>query len=296
MRDSELECLPHWRYCSIPYGEKGPRTRGWETTPLTLAQVPQTNNIGLLTGPLSGGIMAVDFDGPWAWEYWQNNIGIDFTTINTIMWTSNKPGRCQMAFEVPKEAWELLPNRINISGPPIVGGKPDGLEFRWSNVQSVLPPSLHPDNAVNPDINYRWLARPSQTDLQEIPIELLEWIVRYRPPVKEVEIDLPPIDINQIKEEQFDHLVALLEQLRGFYGRPDHATWLRWAFAAASEVGPAAAAEVMNVVWPEEQRGEYKQLLKSWKQTRSPTLGTLERAVRDRTQVAKRIIKNNNEY
>lgn len=298
MRDIELECLPNWRFCRIERGQKGPRYPGWQTNPVPLDQIPQDMNVGVVSGPLSGGILNVDFDGPWAWEYWQENIKIDFAEIDTVSWSSGKSGRCQMAFRVPEEAWELLVPRISISGPARgPGEKPDGLEFRWSNHQSVLPPSLHPENVNNPDIYYRWLRNPSSCDVQEIPYALLEWIVHYRPAEKFTEqAELPPVDLSQVTNKQYDHLVALLEQLRGLYGRPDQPQWLKWSFAAASVVGPAAAAEVMNSIWPEEKRGEYRRLLKTWNRSRSPGLSTLEQAVRERVAPVKKIILNNNVY
>jgi len=300
MRNQELECLPQWRYCKIPYGAKRPREPDWEKKPYTLDQIPDNMNIGVILGEASNGLLAIDFDGPWAWEYWQEHIQIDFDTIDTIMWTSNKPGRCQMAFSVPKEAWELMPN-FKVKGPIGDDGKPQMLEVRWGNsisgLQSVLPPSLHPDNTQDPNINYCWLCEPSRTDLQEIPIALLEWIVNYQAPVPAyTDVDLPPIDINDIKEDQFNHLVALLEQLKGFNSRPDHDTWRNWAYAAASEVGPAAAAEVLKVVFPEEKPGEYRQLLKNWKSSKSPGIQLLERLVKNYLGANKRIIKNNNTY
>ena len=154
MIDKELALLTDWRFVPIiRYSDlatwKGPRTYGWQKKPYTLEQVPQDSNIGVILGIASNGILAVDFDGPWAWEYWLEHVKISFESIDTVTWTSNKNGRCQMAFSVPKEAWSIMPAKFDKKGPLGDDGKPQQLEFRWgtddSGCQSVLPPSLHPD-------------------------------------------------------------------------------------------------------------------------------------------------------
>ena len=129
MKDLNLECLPNWRYCRIPYATKGPRDAGWQNNPLELTQVPDDMNIGVLLGPASGGIAALDFDGPLAWDWWDANIGIAIP--DTVTWTSGKPGRCQMAFYVEDIFWEhLATKKVDV-------GEGQGFEFRWTGGQSV---------------------------------------------------------------------------------------------------------------------------------------------------------------
>ena len=133
MKDKELELLTSWRFCKIPYGEKGPRYYDWQKKPYTLDQIPQTDNIGVILGPQSNGILAIDFDGPWAWDYWNENIKISFDSFDTVMWTSNRPGRCQMAFKVHPDFWTYMPTIFKRVGPLGDDGKNQAIEFRWGN-------------------------------------------------------------------------------------------------------------------------------------------------------------------
>lgn len=280
MHDLVLQHLPEWRFCKIPRGEKGPRYRDWQLKPYKLSEIDQNSNIGVILGAVSGGLLAIDFDGPWTWEYWAEHIKIPFDSFDTVMWASGKPGRCQMAFHVPEAAWTIMPN-FKVKGPVGDDGKPQMLEVRWgtdsAGLQSVVPPSLHPDNAHDSNINYQWLRSPADVGIAEIPVQLLEWIVNYQPPMPAYQDrEIAVADINHVTPTQFEHLVALLQQLKQYYGRPDHSTWIRYAFAVASEVGPGAAAIIMNEVWPEEKRNEYRHLLRTFNPARSPRIGSLE--------------------
>ncbi|MEG4484842.1 DUF3987 domain-containing protein [Microcoleus sp. D2_18a_B4] len=86
----------------------------------------QTNNDGkktlwtgvsIVTGPLSGGIMAVDFDGPLAYKkYCALSGGDSYPT--TKRWSSGKEGHFQILLEVPEEKWEgLKPTKFFILNP-----------------------------------------------------------------------------------------------------------------------------------------------------------------------------------
>ena len=93
--------------------------------------------VSIVTGPLSGGIMAVDFDGPLALEKYRELSGGSLYPT-TKRWTSGRPGHFQILLSVPPEKWEgLQPKKIELEN----GEK---LELRW-NQCSTLPPSIHPD-------------------------------------------------------------------------------------------------------------------------------------------------------
>lgn len=63
--------------------------------------------VSIVTGPLSGGIMAVDFDGSLAYKkYCELSGGASYPT--TKRWTSGKPGHFQILLSVPPEKWEGL--------------------------------------------------------------------------------------------------------------------------------------------------------------------------------------------
>ena len=95
--------------------------------------------VSIVTGPLSGGIMTIDFDGPAAWKKY-----LEFSSGQappfTHHWTSGKIGHFQILLSVPPAKWEgLKPQKIELEN----GNK---LELRW-NQCSTLPPSIHPDTA-----------------------------------------------------------------------------------------------------------------------------------------------------
>lgn len=280
--DSELQILTDWRFVPIPTGEKGPKTYGWQKKHYTLDQIPKYSNIGVILGPASNGILAVDFDGPWTWEYWLENIKIPFETIDTVTWTSNKLGRCQMAFRVPKEAWEIMPAKFSKRGPLGDDGKPQQLEFRWgtdeSGCQSVLPPSLHPDRFIDPKIYYNWLRKPSEVQVQEIPVDLLEWILNNHTEV----LNEPQITETEYRKSTPDEIVQLAGELKRLYPTLDYETWIRVTWAFCHELGTGDGLAVMKYHYPETKRGEYKKLSTSRYNGKKVTIGTVVKLIKDR--------------
>jgi len=280
MKDYELSILSDWRFVPIPYGHKGPKTKDWHKKPYTLAQVPDDCNIGVILGTQSNGILAIDFDGPWAWEYWLENIKIPFEFIDTVTWTSNKPGRCQMAFRVPEIAWSIMPDCFKVTGPLGDDGKPQQLEIRWGNIkgiQSVLPPSLHPDNKLDSSINYAWIRKPSDVSVQEIPVELLEWIINYKRQDETVEI----ITETDYRKNTPDEVAELAEELKRCYPTLNYDTWIRVTWAFCHELGTSDGIAVMKYHYPESSKGEYYKLTKSRYTGKKVTIGTIVKMIRD---------------
>jgi hypothetical protein len=93
--------------------------------------------VSVVTGPLSKGLMAVDFDGPLAIQKYLELSGNQLPPT-TMKWSSGKTGHFQILLQVAEEKWEgLKPQKIELEN----GNK---LELRWSQC-STLPPSIHPD-------------------------------------------------------------------------------------------------------------------------------------------------------
>ncbi|MGB7891058.1 MAG: CHC2 zinc finger domain-containing protein, partial [Microcoleus sp.] len=124
---------------------------GWQKNKLDRARLiealqSQTNSEGkktiwtgvsVVTGPLSSGVMAIDFDGPLAWEKYLELSG-DQEPPLTKRWTSGRVGHFQILLSVPPEKWGgLKPQKIELNNN-------EKLELRW-NQCSTLPPSIHPD-------------------------------------------------------------------------------------------------------------------------------------------------------
>lgn len=92
--------------------------------------------VSLVTGLMSGSLMAVDFDGMAALDKYLELSGGKKPPA-TVKWTSGKPGHCQILLRMPFDRANLIPQKIELPNG-------DKLELRW-NQCSTLPPSLHPD-------------------------------------------------------------------------------------------------------------------------------------------------------
>jgi hypothetical protein len=114
--------------------------------------------VSVVTGCLSGGIMAVDFDGPTAWEKYLELSSGEEPPL-TRRWTSGKDGHFQILLSVSPDKWEgLRPIKIELENN-------EKLEIRW-NQCSTLPPSIHPETGKP----YIWEC--------EVPIaECPDWIL-----------------------------------------------------------------------------------------------------------------------
>jgi len=168
--------------CSIPLfegwnltpvnGNKAPYRKNWQTEPrldhLVLEEeikLGRAKGYGLRTGEASfyrgGYLLAVDFDGPSAWDKYRELSGGE-DPPETVAWTSGKPGREQRLFCVrlpygSKVSYVgRLKNRVafktGVIGPD---GKEEQLELRYNHCQSVLPPSQHPETG-----QYQWITPP----------------------------------------------------------------------------------------------------------------------------------------
>jgi hypothetical protein len=290
MQELELLQQQGWRFCAIAPVDgkptKGPRTPNWQRTPLTLDQIPAEDNIGVILGATSGGILAIDFDGAWAWDYWHKTItpqyGVDLDAItNTVGWSSGREGRAQFAFRVPESEWSSLPPRFNISGPEDDTGKRQGLEFRWSTqdsiVQSVLPPSVHPDTGKP----YFWMNEPSTTPVAVAPEGLLAWGRDGKPePLRRTSTYQPPT-LDTLDQHTLDDVEDLLKKLKTKYFTLEYSTWRNVAWSVYRCIGPAAGLVLMQQYYPEQHAGEYNNLMRGWNAQKSPGIGTLRYMVRD---------------
>ena len=100
----------------------------------------------------------------------------------SISWTSGKPNRYQVAFEIPEKYWDFIISHKDRKELP-------EMELRWDKLQSVLPPSKHPETGF-----YKWINSPSSTALAEAPEWLMDgWIKLsevYTKPTKRSFIDI----------------------------------------------------------------------------------------------------------
>jgi hypothetical protein len=168
-----LEQLPQpWALTPID-AHKAPYRTGWQTeAPLSKAELTHeiqtgAKGYGLRTGLVSGGIMAIDLDGPSAYtKMLELSGGQDLP--ETVAFTSGRSGRSQHLFQVPKELWSVMRSRKFTTGVKGEDGKEEHVELRWQGLQSVIPPSMHPLTG-----QYQWIHTPHETEIALVP----QWVV-----------------------------------------------------------------------------------------------------------------------
>jgi hypothetical protein len=291
MKNIELLVLQEqdWRFCRIDYAKKGPTYSNWQNSPYLLQSIPATGNVGVLTGRSSNGLLAIDFDGAWAWEYWQANVPYSLQELNTVVWSSGRTARAQMAFKAPQEAWPLL-HTFKVNGPEDADGKKQQLEFRWDGVQSVLPPSMHPDTHKP----YEWVSSPLEVEVQELPIEVLEWMFNYSPVVVHPDIEIAEVTIEDLTIDKLNECETVLKKIKQHEPVLGYDDWIRVTWATVSHIGTEAGIILMRSLWEEKQSGEYKKLMRGYNLQASPKFGSLvhRAAQHNAPKQPKRILSN----
>ena len=114
--------------------------------------------------------MAVDQDGPSAISQIAE-LSSRNPLPKTVAFASGRAGRCQYLFLVPERYRDSLKTKKIKTGVIGDDGKGEQLEFRWKNLQSVLPPSVHPTTG-----SYHWV-EGCAIDETEIAIAP-DWIIQ----------------------------------------------------------------------------------------------------------------------
>jgi hypothetical protein len=236
---------------------KSPILDGWQNLPCEYSAIEQEKyGIGLLLGPTSGGTVAIDFDGPEAFEFFKSITSIELP--NSPRWTSGKESRMQAAFKVEEQFWSFL--RTKKTGPN------KKLEFRWRSSQSVIPPSPHPETD-----GYRWVIEPTEENTRVmLPDELLAfWFEEcIKQGDKEINQNYTTTALPIVGN---DDLRRILEELRRVVNRPCYDDWLTitWAaFRHAGYEGVGLVKEVFGV----EKPGEYEKLINEFDTARAKVI------------------------
>ncbi len=175
-----LALIPDWIPLCLIGDKKAPLGNDWPNRPYTKDEVREAimegatiqakgktyrvnpKGYGVITGRpvvINGQtvyLMAVDQDGSSAKELIQK-LSDGEGLPETYAFTSNRPGRCQFLFTVSPEYASHLRTLKLKTGVKGDDGKEEQLELRWSNLQSVLPPSVHPETGC-----YRWVNSPEE--------------------------------------------------------------------------------------------------------------------------------------
>jgi hypothetical protein len=161
-------------------GNKRPYQPHWQANPLTKEQAAaeitagRAKAIGVIAGPVSGGLLFLDQDGISAAEK-LTELGIPPRTLpETALCTSGRDGRLQALFTIPEKYWPHLRNRrVFDTGKVDADGKAENLDLRWNRHQSVVI-GAHPTTG-----HYRWIKgrSPAQVGIAEAPEALIELLL-----------------------------------------------------------------------------------------------------------------------
>lgn len=160
---------------------------------------------GLRTGDYSGGLLAIDVDGATAIPILEKLSGHSSKELqtSTVSWTSGKPGRFQLLFQIPED-WRhqlvdftraVVHEHDGLKCAQDEEGKwVDGLEFRYNKMQSCLPPSRHPQTGA-----YKWITPPTEKEVLMAPVWLLNLLLELKS--KEITTTAKPVDWTRYKKE-----------------------------------------------------------------------------------------------
>lgn len=170
-----LHALPkEWELTAVR--QKRAYIPDWQQTGLPRELIKQeittdkADGFGILTGELSGGLIAIDCDGHEPHARLREILGVDIP--KTVSFASGKDGRAQYLYSVPQEYWAGISTKKE--GDANNGGQ---LEFRWDGCYSVLPPSAHPETD-----GYYWVNSPDDCLIAPLPDKALEYLLNLCKP------------------------------------------------------------------------------------------------------------------
>ena len=161
--------FPEW-WRVTPTKGKATYVKGWPDNPLEREIAIRTylaqycDGFGAVTGELSGGLLAIDIDGPQADERYKKLAGDEYYEAgqeDTMTTTSGREGRRQIFYRVPHsvvsslrdvnklvfkdEGWHQTKGDANVTDKDKKDEeKYEELVIRFNRCQTVLPGSLHP--------------------------------------------------------------------------------------------------------------------------------------------------------
>lgn len=170
------------------------------------------SGFGVLTGDISGGLIALDQDGQSAIDLLDSWFAaVSEERPKTVAWTSGTAGKRQDLFSVPEALRHYLKDFTNHK----IKLEKEELDFRYNGVQSALPPSYHPTTGA-----YKWIHPPSDCEVAELPGWLCEKLLRFIQKEKtEKRIMEPPkmpkVDVVATSGNSTNGLVGWLHEMQG---------------------------------------------------------------------------------
>jgi len=160
------------------------------------------DGFGIRTGSISSGVLGIDVDGTTA-EALLKSIS-DGELPQTVSWTSDKPGRRAMLYQISEDTQAILEAAGGWSGKKLIAAPGQELHFRFDGWQQVLPPSAHPETGC-----YRWTYSVAEVGIAPAPAwlekKIISWVEGEATPtttpavMEGVAMDwplLPPMSIN----------------------------------------------------------------------------------------------------
>lgn len=176
--------FPEW-WSFVPVVGKATYVKEWTTKPLSKQDCitayklrSDYNGLGVVSGAFSGGLIALDIDGPSADARYKDAAGEEYEPFcqeRTMAWTSGKPGRRQILYRVPQDLVEQLQHvkklvlQVDTGTWALTKGDAGGdakktdetaeveayeeVVLRFNQCQSVVPGSVHPELKTR----YKWL-------------------------------------------------------------------------------------------------------------------------------------------
>jgi predicted P-loop ATPase len=172
------------------------------------------NSVGAICGPVSGGLLVVDLDGPQAGDSFKKLTGFGIQDLPpTVACTSGKPSRQKLFFNVPDRDLHSLISGIGNN----TAGLPE-LEVLWTGRQGVVI-GAHPQM----EAGYSFLTGCSPDDLQvaEAPSWLIDALICER--VEDAAYE-PPL----MSADELEHFLSFLDPQQ-FGGYPE---WCALGMAA----------------------------------------------------------------
>ena len=203
------DVFPAW-WAFVPVAGKATYVREWATRPLTrevCIEAYKANSgyagLGVVTGEFSGGLIALDIDGPDADTRYRAAAGDEYEEFeqeSSMSWTSGKPGRRQLLYRVPASVvpelrhvktvilredgtWHLGSGDVERIKPGEKGAERtteyQEVVLRFNQCQSVVPGSPHPETKKA----YRFL-NYNGGKVALAPAWVMDVLREYRKPVQ----------------------------------------------------------------------------------------------------------------
>lgn len=234
----------------VPVAGKETYVKKWTTKPLTRIECMTAYQLrrdyvglGVVTGSFSGGLIALDIDGPYADERYREAAGHEYEPYGeekTISWTSGKPGRRQILYKVPSNMvpelenvktlilrtdtgeWHLGQGDTNRAAGGSVCVE-DGEEYqevvlRFNSCQSVVPGSPHPETKQR----YHFL-NYNEGKVASAPSWILDVLRPHRKPVQW----LSEAQQREIADELGGQTSVPSRQIRGWFFKEEVQSLLR---------------------------------------------------------------------